>query len=248
MALVRLLTGAIVATGCATIPWLAWRAGRRALSAIGALALAVMVIGAIVGLALYPLSDAIVLAFVLPGGFLLGRALPPRFRPFLVFLVILSALDLVQVALTSGPAPGPSAPSTGLNPHLIWVNFRIGLPGGHFNIGFVDLLLITAMGEHFRRRDRSVAIGLLPGVFGIVLAELVADLVGNNPTFALATLSQALIPYLTVGYLLANALAVNPLGARRADSVVRLSATSPADDKDGRGQKESQQHHGGRPV
>ena len=200
----RLLTGLIVAIGCATIPWLAARAGRRALGTISGLGLAVMVFGAIVGVALYPLSDVVVLAFALAGGILLGRALPPRFRPFFLFLIALSVLDFVQVALTSGPAPGPSIPSSGLNPHLIWVNFRIGLPGGHFNIGFVDLLLITAMSEYFRRRGQPFVIGIVPGVVGVALAEIVTDLVGTNQRSVVATLAQALIPYLTAGWLVAN--------------------------------------------
>src|SRR5438105_8539181 len=162
-----------------------------------------MVVGAIVGVSLYPLSDVVVLAFALAGGILLGRALPPRFRPFFLFLIALSVLDFVQVALTSGPAPGPSIPSSGLNPHLIWVNFRIGLPGGHFNIGFVDLLLITAMSEYFRRRDQRFVIGLLPGLIGVALAEIVASRVGYSPNPIVSAFGQALIPFLTVGWLVA---------------------------------------------
>ncbi|TMC29256.1 MAG: hypothetical protein E6J32_07800 [Chloroflexi bacterium] len=171
------------------------------------LALPVMVIGAIVGVALYPASDLIVLAFALPGGILLGRALPARFRPFFVFLVALSVLDVVQVALTSGPPPGQPSASSGLNPHLIWVNFRIGLPAGHFNIGFVDLLLIAAMSEHFRRRDRRFWIAVLAGVIGIALAELSAAALGGSQNSVLGMLTQALIPFLTVGWLVADFLA-----------------------------------------
>jgi hypothetical protein len=226
VAVLRVLTGLIVAGGCAAIPWLAWRSTRVSLSTIGALALAVMLFGAIVGVGLYPTSDVVVLAFAIPGGILLGRALPPRFRPFFLLLIALSVLDLVQVALTSGPVPGGPTPSSGLNPHLIWVDFRVGLPGGHFTIGFVDLLLITAMSEHFRRRDQPVAMGLLPGVVGVALAELVSRIGGSSQGPVVATLEQALIPYLTAGWLVASWLS-----RRRAIPAERRSpafATRPA--------------------
>ena len=192
-----------VAVGCAVLPWAAVRLPTRWVAMAAAPVLALIVAGAVFGLPFYPFSDIVVLGFGLLAGILLGRAMPPRFRPFVVLLLILSALDVAQNILFSGPPPGPLAPpSTTLDPHLIWLNFRIPLPGGHFNIGFADLLLIAALSEHLRRRHVRLALAVLPGVIALGLGEAVVASLPQSPPALLGAFVQSVIPFLTAGYLL----------------------------------------------
>jgi hypothetical protein len=215
VSMLRLLVGVAVAILGAAIPWFAAAVRRPALGVVCGSTCLVIAAGVLFGLPLYPVSDLIVLGFAVSGGILLGRALPAEFIPFLLTLVVLSGLDLVQVALTSGPPPAAASASTGLNPHLIWVNFQIPLPEGHFNIGIADLLLIAAMGEHFRRRHSAYVVSLLPGVLGLVIAELFVNLPGTQGLPLGVALSQALIPFLTIGFAGAQVLAVRSSGRGR---------------------------------
>lgn len=191
-----------VAALCGLMPWVAARLPTR-WAAIGAAPLLLLMIaGVVFGLQLYPASDLVVAAFGVLGGIVLGRAMPPRFRPFLVLLVVLSVLDVAQNLAFSGPGTGPPPAAAQPDPHLIWLNFRIPLAAGHFNIGFADLTLIAAIGEHLRRRRATVPLSLLPGVIGLGLGEaLVATLPQAPPQFVRAV-SQSLVPFLTAGYLL----------------------------------------------
>lgn len=165
--MLRPIVGLVIVAIDAAIPWALRRASKVLLAGAAAAGLFVMVAGVIVGIPLYPLSDLVILTFSLAAGILLGRVRPPRFVPFLVLLAILSVLDLIQVALTSGPAPSPTTPTAGPDPHLIWLTFRLGLPSGHFNIGFADLLLIAACSEHLRCRGSGLLLTLAPGLLGL---------------------------------------------------------------------------------
>jgi hypothetical protein len=203
----QLAIGFVLSLFCSAVPWVA---DRLASGLIG-LALAVSVViataGVIIGLALFPLSNLIVMGVALTGGILVGRAVPPRFRPFFILLIALSLLDLTQAAIFGGPPPSAgSTPAAGPNSHLIWVNFRVPLPSGHFNIGFADLLLITAIAEHFRRQEAGYVIAALPGIVGFPLVFAVAAIPGFQQ-FLGGALSRALIPYLMLGWLLAVVLA-----------------------------------------
>jgi hypothetical protein len=176
---------------CSAVPWLT-RPVKSWLLAIGlAVGLALVVSAIVFALAVYPWTDLVVLLVALTGGVLLGRGMPPRFRPFLIVLLVLSVLDVVQIALTAsstppgslgGPAPRGSDP-------LLLGNFLLSLPWGRYNIGGGDLLLITALAEHWRRRGASYLIALLPGVLGFLLTYAFIW-AGNLP----------LIPFITVGW------------------------------------------------
>ena len=125
--------------------------------------------------------------------------MPPRFRPFVVLLLILSVLDVAQNIAFAGPVPSTGGAP---DPHLIWFNVRFPLPGGHFNIGFADVILIAAATENLRRRDASLGLSLLPGVIGISLGEaLLASLPPAPPDFVVA-IAASLILFLTAGYML----------------------------------------------
>ncbi len=186
-----------LALACAAVPWLA----RRLLSRLLAIGLAVgillTILGAVLSVAPYPWTDLVVLLTALTGGLLLGRGMPPRFRPFLLLLLILSALDVVNIALSGGltpvpttPPAHPAAPESGPLPYF---NFFLLLPGGHYLLGIFDLLVITAAAEHWRRRGASYPIALLPSVLGFLLAYGAVWLtqLGGWP----------LIPFFTAGWL-----------------------------------------------
>ena len=192
-----LLASAVWATSQVPVRWLI---------GITAASLAVIVGGAVFGWALYPWSDLATVALGLFGGVLLGRTYPASPRAFLILLLVLSVLDLAQNLAFAGPAPSSATPpNTAPDPHLIWLNFRIPLPSGHLNIGFADLVLIAAMTEHLRRHQAPFAISVMPGIVGLLLAELAFDL--HRPTGPIDTaLLESLVPDLTVGWLLALAV------------------------------------------
>ena len=82
-------------------------------------------------------------------------------------------------------------------PSLAWRAGRRAL-GSIFGLG------LAAMSEYFRRRDQRFVIGLLLGLIGIALAEIVASSFGNSPNSIVSAFGQALVPFLTVGWLVAG--------------------------------------------
>ena len=191
-----------VAVGCGLSPWAVQRAPTR-WAVIAALPLLLVVVaGAVLGLAFYPYSDVVVAAVSVLAGIALGRVMPPRFRPLLVLLLVLSALDVAQNVLTSGPTTGGPVTTSQPDPHFIWLNFRLPLAGGHFNIGFADLLLIAAVSENLRRRNATLPLTLLPGVIGLGLGEALAATISQPAPTIVAAVSESLIPFLTAGFVL----------------------------------------------
>jgi hypothetical protein len=154
--------------------------------------IALVVSDIVFSLAVYPWTDPVVLLVALTGGLLLGRGMPPRSWPLLILLLVLSALDVLQIALTASSSPPGSSGShaPGGSDPLLLGNLLLFLPWGRYNIGIFDLLLITALAEHWRRRGASYLIALLPGVLGFLLT-FGFIWVGNLP----------LIPFITVGWL-----------------------------------------------
>jgi hypothetical protein len=196
---VHFLIGVAVAAGCGLAPWAMAKLETRWIAIAAVPFLVVMVAGAIFGLPLYPVSDVVVAAFSLLAGVVLGRVMPPGFRPFLILLVILSALDVAQNLVFAGPPP---APSSAPDPHFLWVNVRFPIADGHFNIGFADVILIAAAAENLRRRKTTVALSLLPGVIGISLGEALLSTLPANPPLFVDAISASLVLFLTAGYVL----------------------------------------------
>lgn len=188
----------LLALACAAVPWLA-RPLRSWLVAIGlAGGIVLSIVGAVVSLPTYPWSNLVVLLVALSGGLLVGRGLPPRFRPFLILLLILSVLDAGQIALTGGlvsgqPVPRPAHPAASPAGPMLYGNFLLLLPVGHYLVGIFDLLIITAAAEHWRRRSGSYLLALMPGVVGFALVRggVWLTQLGGWP----------LIPFFTAGWL-----------------------------------------------
>jgi hypothetical protein len=196
---VHFVIGVAVAAACGLAPPATVKLQTRWIAIAAVPFLIVMVAGAVFGLPLYPFSDVLVAAFSLLAGVALGRVMPPRFRPFLMLLLILSALDFAQNLAFAGPPPSPSsAPDL----HLIWINVRFPLPDGHFNIGFADIVLIAAAAENLRRRNATVALSLLPGVIGISLGEALLSTLPANPPLFVDAIAASLVLLLTAGYVL----------------------------------------------
>jgi hypothetical protein len=182
----------VIAGAISVVPWLASEVPGRALAVVFGLLLAMVALAAALSLDLYPWSIVLVLGAAITGGIGLGRVMPARWRPWLTLLVLLSIIDLVQVALTSQtPLPGPqSAHGAVLGQYL---NLRLLLPWGRDSIGAADLLLAAGIGEFWRRYGGRPWVAPLPAAIGLTLADL----------FVVATSTQglALVPFLTVGWL-----------------------------------------------
>jgi hypothetical protein len=194
------LVSIVLALVCAAVPWLARRLRSRLLVVGLALGIALSIIGSALALPLYPWTSLVVLLVALTGGLLLGRIMPPRFLPVLVLLLVLSALDVLQVALTSGASPPASNSHAGGTPSgpLLYVNFVLPLPGRRYLVGIFDLLVITALAERWRRRGASYLIALLPGALGFLLVYATGLLTPLRP--------MALLPFFTAGWLASEGL------------------------------------------
>jgi hypothetical protein len=197
LAIEQALLSLLLALACAAAPWLA-QSLRSSLLVIGlVIGVLLSVLGAALALPLYPWSNLVVLLVALTAGLLVGRSVPPRFGPLLALLAILSALDTLQIALTGGLTPlshgAPPATAAAPSGPLLYLNVLLHLPAGHYLLGALDLLVLTAVAQHWRRRGGSYLIALLPGVLGFLLAYGVVWLtqLGDWP----------LIPFFTVGWL-----------------------------------------------
>jgi hypothetical protein len=209
-----LILSLLLALVCSAVPWLARPLRDRPLA-----------IGVVVGVTLgflgvvlpHPLSPWTNLAVPLgvlvvawSGGLLVGRWLPPRFRPFLLSFLCLSALD---VLLTAGFSAAPPHTSAGSAPLRVG-DFLLVLPWGRFETNVVDLLLITTLAEHWRRRGTTYLIALLPSALGFVLADgfVLITRLGIVPG----------IPFLTAGYLCSEGV-YRYLSRRRGPSPANLA-------------------------
>jgi hypothetical protein len=179
---------------CAAIPWLARPLGTWPLAIGLIIGIAVDLIGVVLALPLYPWLDLAVLLVAWSGGLLLGRGMAPRFRPFLLLFLCLSVLDVLLTAGLSLSPPPTAASSTPLR----FGDFLLLLPWGRFEINVVDVLLLTTLAEHWRRRGASYLIAFLPGALGFLLAAgfLLVTQLGILPG----------IPFFTAGYVYTEGL------------------------------------------
>ncbi|HET9780849.1 MAG TPA: hypothetical protein VFR33_03635 [Candidatus Dormibacteraeota bacterium] len=206
--------GVAVAIGAGLAPWIAAKVPTRWIVMAAALFLVILIAGLVFGLAIYPFSSVFVAAFGILVGIALGRAMPPRFRPFVVLLLVLSILDVAQNFAFAGPSSSSTTSATP-DPHFIWLNVRFPLPGGHFNIGFADVILIAAAAENLRRRGATLALSVLPGVIAIGLGEALLSTLTPNPPTIVVAISTSLVLFLTAGYVLTE-LAVSQTATKTA--------------------------------
>jgi hypothetical protein len=183
---------------CSAVPWLARSLGGWVLAIGLVVGIAVGLMSLVLALPLYPWADLVVLAVAWSGGLLLGRWVAPHFRPFLLLFLCFSAVDALQFAagLSASSASGPPTPVNSTPLHL--GDFLLLLPWGHFAINVVDLLLLTTLAEHWRRRGASYLIALLPGVLGFLVADGLILVTG------LGLLPG--IPFFTAGYVVTEGI------------------------------------------
>jgi hypothetical protein len=204
----------LLALTCAAVPWLARAVRVWPLVTALVVGITVSLIGASLSLPLSPpWTDLVILLVALSGGLLLGRGMPPRFLPFLSLLLLLSVLDVTQTIVEGGLTPlnsGFSTTTVGSGPSgpLLYLNFILPLAGGRYLVGLFDLLLLTAVAEHWRRRGASYLIAFLPGVLGFLLGygAVVLTHLGGWPLF----------PFFTAGWLVSDG--VHRLLSQRAGS------------------------------
>jgi len=193
-----LILSLAVAVVSAGVPWAAIRVNRLTLLIALGLGVALSILIAAFSLVLYPWTNLVVLLVGLSAGILLGRLLPARTGPFLVLLLVLSALDITQIVLSSHGS-SHTTPATIPPPGQLIGNLFLALPWGRFNIGVFDVFIIAAMSEHWRKRRYRWALGQLPGIIGVILAFAFLQFVYRS--------ALPLIPFLTVGWLCSLALA-----------------------------------------
>jgi hypothetical protein len=180
------------------IPWLARHLRGWPLIVVFVVGLVLGVVAGLLdalrGVPLAPVIDLLVLVVAWSGGLLLGRGMAARFSPFLLLFLCLSVLD---VLLAVGGYP-QTPHATGSSSVLVSANFVLVLPSGRFEINVADLLLLTAVAEHWRRRGAGYLIAAVPGVLGFLLADgvVLATGLGQLPGF----------PFFTVGYLVSEAV------------------------------------------
>lgn len=174
------------------LPWLLARVSSRQLIAALLASVLLDAAGLAAGAKLYPWTDIPVAAIAATGGVLAGRAVPPRFRPMALLLLVLAALDTVQILAT---ATSPAAPAH-RSAASYYLMFVVATSLGNSAIGIFDLLLIAAMAEHWRRRGAGRIVAAAPGCTGLLLAYLVIHVVPRN---------LPLVPFLLTGFLLTQA-------------------------------------------
>ncbi len=177
---------------CSAMPWLARPLHFWPLAIGLVVGVTLGLLGAVLALPLSPWTDLVVLVVAWSGGLLLGRGMASRFPPVLLVFLCLSVLDVLLAVGGYPEAPRTVASSS----PLLYADFLLVLPWGRFEINLVDLLLITALAEHWRRRGGGYLIALMPGALGFLLADgvVLATGLGLLPGF----------PFFTAGYVVSE--------------------------------------------
>ena len=137
-------------------PWVLTAVSTQAAAGVLAARLALAVAGSAIGGVPRAVSDLVLAVAGLGGGVALGRVLSLRPRVMALFLGLASIADIAQNALSGGAGPGSPGWSGAAAPSWQAYTARwVPLRGGHYDIGALDLLLFTAIGEHWLRRGGS---------------------------------------------------------------------------------------------
>jgi hypothetical protein len=193
-----LVLSLLLALVCSAIPWLV-RPLRNWSLVIGlGVGITLSLMGVVPALPRSPWTNLVaplgVLVVAWSCGLLLGRWMPPRFRSVLFVFLCLSVLDVLLTAgLSASSASSASGPQSSVNSAPLRIgDFLLVLPWGRYETNVVDILLITALAEHWRRRDTGYLLALLPSALGFLLADgfLLVTRLGILPG----------IPFFTAGY------------------------------------------------
>jgi hypothetical protein len=179
---------------CSAMPWLARPLPMWTLIIGLVVGVTLSLVDAVLSLPFSLWTNLVILVAAWSCGLLLGRSVAASFRPFLLWFLCFSVID---VLLALGNYPQASHSAGGSSP-LLYADFVLVLARGRFAINVVDLLLLTALAEHWHRRGASYLIALLPGVLGFLLAD------GLIAVTKLGILPG--IPFFTVGYVITEGI------------------------------------------
>jgi small basic protein len=177
-----------VACACVSRP--ARSAGTRPLAVLLALSAAAWLLGAALSLGWYPLNTVVDVVFAASLGLVVGRAVPARFRPMLVLLIILSVLDTLQVGLSTHFHDTSQASS--LSAGQFYSTVVVKLPIGNYRLGPFDLTVAAAIGAHWLKRGAELR---------VPLAGVAAAMTGAYAVMLSGPLVLPLIPFFLAGWL-----------------------------------------------
>jgi hypothetical protein len=180
---------------CSAIPWLARPLSGWPLASALIVGITANLFGVVLALPLYPWIDLVVLVVAWSGGLLLGRCVAPGFRPFLLLFLCLSVADVLLTGAVPFIASRRGRVQRLGRFHAAALR-RLPAPAalGRFETNVVDVLLLTALAEHWRRRGAAYLVALLPGAVGYALAVRFILVTGLGIVPG--------IPFFTAGYAL----------------------------------------------
>ena len=200
---VSLLLSLVMVLLCLAIPWGARQIKSWQILVVFCICFALWVLGAALSLAWYPWTNIVVFLAGVGAGVLLGRVIPAKFWPFFIFLLIMSALDVTQIVLSTHGSSSASQ-NTSISVGELYANFFLLFPWGPYNIGPFDLLIFAAVGTYWRRLNGSFLVAFVGLALGVIVAYAILIV---RPGTVLP-----LIPFLTAGWLCSVGIA--RLGSR----------------------------------
>lgn len=187
-----LIVSLVLALLCMAIPCGTRQVKTWQVMVVFGISIVLWVLGAALSLGWYPWTNIVDFLVAVGAGMLLGRVLHAKFRPFLIFLIVMSILDVMQIVLTTHPS-APTTQSVSVPVGQLYANFFLRLPWGKYDIGIFDLLLLAAIGVYWCRQNG----GFLVAFAGIAIGLIV----GYTILYAAPSVILPLIPLLTLGWL-----------------------------------------------
>ncbi len=187
-----LLLSLVLALLCIAIPWGTRQVKTWQVIVVFVIALVLWVLGAAFSLGWYPWTNIVDVLVAVGAGMLLGRVIPAKFWPFLIFLLVMSILDVTQVVLTAHPST-TVAPNASVPAGQLYANFFLQLPWGKYGIGIFDLLILAAIGVYWRRRNGEFLVAFAGIAIGLIVAYTIL--------YAVPGITLPLIPLLMLGWL-----------------------------------------------
>lgn len=187
-----LIISLVLALLCMAIPWGTRQVKTWQVTIAFGIGIVLWVLGAAFSLGWYPWTNIVDFLVAVGAGMLLGRVIHAKFRPFLIFLIVMSILDVTQIVLTTHPS-APTTQSTSVPAGQLYANFFLQLPWGKYGIGIFDLLLLSAIGVYWRRQNGEFLVAFAGIAIGLIVAYTILY---ANPGILLP-----LIPLLTLGWL-----------------------------------------------
>lgn len=177
---------------CIAVPWWAKPVKTWQICIVFGISLALWLAGAIFSLGWYPWTNIVVFLVGVGAGMLLARVISAKFWPFLIFLLVMSILDVMQIILSGHPS-ALAGKGTSIPAGEFYANFLLQLPWGTYRLGPVDLLILAACAVYWRRQSGQFLTAFAGMAIGIII--------GYAVLFVEPSILLPLIPFLTFGWL-----------------------------------------------